>query len=116
MMHSTFAKSLSHRRRLADLRCWGAKRPLVASLINFDNAAANSGISRFQSLGAGHAVRWDAVLTTICIRNLRREAVHATYGKSAAWWTAIAKCSPLCSPLCIPLKGRICWFSWKTGG
>jgi hypothetical protein len=28
--------------------------------------------------------------------------------KIAAWWAAIAKCSPLCSPLYIPLNRRIC--------
>jgi len=27
---------------------------------------------------ARRAVRWDAELTTICIRNLRKEAIHAT--------------------------------------
>jgi adenylate cyclase len=61
------------------MAAFGAKRPLVASLIDFRRRRRQLRTHPdFSHLAAKRAVRLDVVLTTICIRNLRREAIHAT--------------------------------------
>jgi cytochrome c553 len=78
------------------------------------DAAGNSGhILISANWAAWRDAPLDVMSTTICTWKLAVGSYPRHLGKSAVWWTAITKCSPLCSPLCIPLNRRICCFFYE---